>query len=876
MGKIDKFRLARVACLVCLFWMATAIVSAAQAFGTLRKSNGINDDQLEFGSLVQGADGRSYGRTNGGGNGNAPNLQSEPVSGVGAVKLPSAPVPATFFGMSMTAGVTLLEPWPGTCCHIQFGGIRLWDSGVAWYLLNPASGVYNWSTLDKWLGDAQQQNINVVYTFGDVPTWASSDPTDEDCADNQQDPGSCDPPNDLKPDGGGTDQDWKDFVTAIVTHAAGHIQYWEIWDEASNAGQKGTVGIGRWKGTIAQMVRMAKDAHDIIRELDPTAVILSPSTRIGVAQDNIWLGHYLATGAGRYADAMAYHGYVQNGKTVPVPETMLKLMEGKKGYKQVLKKYHQSEKPLFDTEASWGITKSTGLTDPDEQAGFVSRFYLMHLLESTSAFYWYTWDGSTAGTLWSPADVVVANGTASNDTASVLLGIGNGSFFKPAPYTVGTNPTAVIAQDVNGDGLPDLEVTNAPSTGNGNVNFLIGNGDGTFQTPPSTCPVGNNPTALAAGDFAKSGVVGLAVTNGSDNTVSVFLSASSCQQVTYSTGDSPAGLAVGDFNEDGILDLAVVNACGADPTCHQVGNVTILLGNSNGTFQLPVAYAVGNDPLSIAVSDFDLDGNLDLAVTNKADDTVTILWGNGDGTFGEPGSTFATDMGPDSVVVGDFNRDGLPDLATANRGTNDVSVLLNLGERNFQPAVDYLAGSYPYSIAAQDFIGNGILDLVTANEGSNNMSVLLGNGDGTFQKTSNFPAGNNPVSIAAGGFKAYGTNYPGTLLKSGCAYRMTFSWLVGQSLEEQACKSPLPSKGTVWACNLSGPNGYQAQMVWDTSQGCKNGVCTNSNYTVEPQYTQYVTLYGQVVPVTNSTAPIGYLPILLENQNLPVPACPGE
>ena len=359
--------------------------------------------------------------------------------------------------------------------------MRLWDSGVAWYLLNPSLGTYNWNTLDTWLNDAQQHGVDVLYTFGEVPTWASSDPTNQYCAAYQQDPGSCDPPNDLKADGSGSDQHWKDFVTAIVTHAAGHIHYWGTWNEASNAGQAGVKGVGQWKGTIAQMVRMAKDARHIIRTLDPSAIVLSPSTRVNIANDNTWLGKYLAAGGGNYADVIAFHGYVQAKAGVPVPEMLIPWLEGKTGYKQVLKKYGQSKKPLVDTEASWGSTQSTGLTDPDEQAGFVARFYLLHRLEGVARYYWYEWDGSTVRTLWSPADAVVANGTANGNTISVLLGIGTGKFYKPAAYTVGTNPTAVTLGDFNGDGLADVAVANAGGSGSNNVNVLLGNGDGTFQ-----------------------------------------------------------------------------------------------------------------------------------------------------------------------------------------------------------------------------------------------------------------------------------------------------------------------------------------------------------------------------------------------------------
>lgn len=795
-------------------------------------------------------------------------------AGIRAQTLPpasAAQTPPWFFGMSMTAGVTLLEPWPNGakgCCNVQFGGMRLWDSGVPWYVLNPSSGVYDWTTLDKWISLGQQNGIDILYTFGELPSWASSDPTDQYCSGYPQDPGSCDPPNDLNSDGTGTDQHWKDFVTAIVTHAAGRIHYWETWNEASNAGRQGVKGAGQWKGTIAQMVRMAQDARKIIRGLDSTAVILSPSTTI---TDNVWLTKYLAARGGNFADAMAFHGYVYEG-SAPVPETLISLLQG---YRQVLKKYRQDSKPSFDTEASWGITRNTGLTDPDEQAGFASRFYLLHRKAAVQRFYWYEWDG-TAGTLWSPADVAVANGGSTNNTINVLSGIGNGSFFTPVPYTVGSNLTAVTVGDFNNDSVTDLAATNAGGSGSDNVSVLLGNGDGTFQNPASYA-AGSSPTAVTAGDFNGDGNTDLAVTNGGDNTVSIFLGngdGTFQAASSYATGYSPASVTAGDFNGDGNLDLAVVNSCGNDSTCKQNGTISVLLGNGNGTFQSAVSYGVGRDPLSVGVSDFDGDGRLDLAIANKLDNTVSILWGNGDGTFQDPGLTLTPNTGPDSIIVGDFNGDGQPDLAVANRGTNDVSVFLNSGSRTFQSATNYKVGGQPYSLTAVDLIGNGVLDLITANYASNNVTVLFGNGDGTFQQqvvTSR--AGPSPVSIAAGNFKVYGPNSVETLRKAGCAYRTTYAWMAGRTMDPKACSGPIPPQTGVWSCNLSGPNGYLAQAVWDTSQSCKNGTCTFSNYSFDPKYTDYVTVYGQVSNTNGSTVPVGYLPILLENQKSSVPSC---
>jgi hypothetical protein len=295
-------------------------------------------------------------------------------------------VPATFFDMQMQKGVAIGEPWPVD----SFGGIRLWASGTNWSLINTAHGQYDWSMLDAWLALAQQNNVDVQYTFGETPQWASSKPNDPKCATHAGSPrGACDPPNDLNADGTGSDQHWKDFVTAIATRSAGRIHYWEVWNEASNP--------LRWQGTNSQLVRMAGDARAIILSIDPSAVILSPSSGIVDAVELNWWANYLKAGGGQYADVFAYHGYVQQKNHAPVAEDLITFVNK---FERILKQYKQNGKPLHDTESSWGDGACCNFTDPDLQAGFTARFVLMHWLLQTQRLYWFVWNDSTAGELW--------------------------------------------------------------------------------------------------------------------------------------------------------------------------------------------------------------------------------------------------------------------------------------------------------------------------------------------------------------------------------------------------------------------------------------------------------------------------------------------
>ena len=170
----------------------------------------------------------------------------------------------------------------------------------------------------------------------------------------------------------------------------------------------------------------------------------------------------------------------------------------------------------------------------------------------------------------------------------------------------------------------------------------------------------------------------------------------------YGTGNGVATVATGDFNGDGNLDLVVANSAWSCPH----GTVSILLGNGDGTFRPRTDFATGEVPIALVPGDFNRDGSLDLAVVNSLDGTVSILIGNGDGTFA-PQVAFATGRAPSGISARDFNADGKLDLAVANAQDNNVSILLGNGDGTFQAHVDYAAGPGAAGITADDFNGDG-------------------------------------------------------------------------------------------------------------------------------------------------------------------------
>jgi|HubBroStandDraft_6_1064221.scaffolds.fasta_scaffold00131_22 hypothetical protein len=387
-------------------------------------------------------------------------------------------------------------------------------------------------------------------------------------------------------------------------------------------------------------------------------------------------------------------------------------------------------------------------------------------------------------------DLLVANFGGCSDcgaggSVAVLLGKGDGTFREAVNYpSGGYRAYSVAVADVNGDGKPDLLVANDCSSytscaNGGVVSVLLGNGNGTFQTAVSYSTGMLNAVFVAVADVNDDGKPDLLVAtncdylnnpacSGSSGSVAVLLgngNGTFQPQASYGSGGYGAiSLTVADVNGDHQLDLVVANDCFTATTC-QDGGVGVLLGNGNGTFQPAVSYGPGDiGAFSVAVADVDGDGNPDLVVAtgylcgNCADGDVSVLLGNGDGTFRLTRTYESGGDGTNAVAVADVNGDGKPDILVANvvggvRGERGVAgVLLGDGKGSFQGAGIYGDGQFVLAMAIGDLNGDGKPDLVEANQcryqcTEGDVSLYLGRGDGSLKA---------PVHYATGGIYTWG------------------------------------------------------------------------------------------------------------------------
>jgi len=304
-----------------------------------------------------------------------------------------------------------------------------------------------------------------------------------------------------------------------------------------------------------------------------------------------------------------------------------------------------------------------------------------------------------------------------------------------------------IAADLNGDGKVDLA-----GAGANVVSVMLGNGDGTFGAK-TDFPVAADPQAVAAGDFNSDGKVDLIATLNDPQSSLALLTGTGTGTFNppiyfpnTSGFDSPA-IAATDLNSDGKLDLVVMHNIGCyTAPCTAADSITILLGNGDGTFQTPSEVDVGTGPFAMAVLDLNGDEIKDVAI-GGGNTELSILLGVGNGTFVQqpvvtlvPGGDLFSAC--NDIGVGDLNRDGIQDLVVPLGNGEGNAILIGNGNGTFQvkSRIQIDETFAPLHVAVADYNRDGLLDIArTMGDGTNGlMQIMNGNGDGTFQAQINY------------------------------------------------------------------------------------------------------------------------------------------
>jgi hypothetical protein len=349
---------------------------------------------------------------------------------------------ADFFDLSWSAPTASHYP------TVTFGSLRGWEIGASWDEIETSEGVYNWTTLDEWLGMLSSHGKDVMYTFGFVPHWASMRPT-EACNYLTTDLGCAAPPADV--DSG--DTMFKNFVTALVNHSLAspdhHIAYYEIWNEPDLT--------RNWTGTPAELVTMAKDAYAIIHRLDPSAKVVGPSPSTANQYGVHFLPSYYAAGGQAPQDIVGMHAYLYDGSSfstspagITTTITQLRLL---------MSKYGISNEPIWFTEGNWGNTNDDVLSASQKAAYIAQEHMLMWSSGVVGRYYWYAWDATSYGTLWNSSSGINTSGIAYGRIGDWLVGSTHGD----QPCSEGSDSTWTCTLTLS-SGYPGEIIWNASTS----------------------------------------------------------------------------------------------------------------------------------------------------------------------------------------------------------------------------------------------------------------------------------------------------------------------------------------------------------------------------------------------------------------------------
>ena len=358
----------------------------------------------------------------------------------------------TSFGMHVPNVSTGGDP------SVNYGAIRLWDSGVSWGLVQQTAKKYWWNGLDASIANANKQGASILYVLGSTPKWAAKNPKQG----TYPNKGAASMPSSSKL--------WKDWVTSVVKRYRASIDAYQIWNEANLS--------TFWQGTPDEMADLTKQAYTIIRKYDPTAKVVAASSTVRLTSAfNKFFPDYLKglKKRGWPVDVFSAHLYPAGTGT---PAT-------RAGYittvKAALAKAGAPARPLWDTEINYGLAGPGSVPHVtivgDDAAAYVSQTYLDDVRLGVQRAYWYYWyapstllginmiDGSAPAIGYQYTYNWLVGGDVNCSTAAVNIcsinkaGViatvawattGSGTFTVPAGATVQTTAAGVTTPVVAG------------------------------------------------------------------------------------------------------------------------------------------------------------------------------------------------------------------------------------------------------------------------------------------------------------------------------------------------------------------------------------------------------------------------------------------
>jgi len=448
-------------------------------------------------------------------------------------------------------------PWP---VSVSIGTLGKTD-GTDWHDLEPSNGTFDWSPLDNSISRAKAAGItNFMYSFYNTPEWASSDPSQTCSLTGKSGVTGCAaPPTNIG--------DWNRFVTALVTRYKGEIQYYEPWNEPDVPTE--------YSGSISEMVLLAQSLYNIVKSTDPNAQVLTPSVSVGgvlnsnpgCGSSECWLAAYLAAGGGAYADGVDFHGKscpaanaicVQN--SISCPTTAIQQCGGAPLITQIddartiMANNGLSSKPLIDTEGGYsddeGANQLYGASS-DEQAAYVSRFFIIQASEDIQIAVWFSWLSGNGLTGFGTPAAASENDQAYQQTYDWLVGSTMNGPCSEDSASVWTCSLTMSGGDAGLIVWSDSVVSYTPSTQYASYQEL----NGTTRSVGGAVPIGILPILLES-----------TTSTASTSTSSSSASSSTSRTLSTSTSSTSISSQVPEFPGAGVpiallITIILVASC---------------------------------------------------------------------------------------------------------------------------------------------------------------------------------------------------------------------------------------------------------------------------------------------------------------------------